>query len=197
MQQFLATADSPCAAREIASTIGVPKADVNKTLYVLLKDGAVQKTSEVPPRWTRAKTPALVAAHPWLPLDAASPLVILDLGNVHCLDRLMPYVINGLISLWAYADLAYNGPKYAEAGVGNYFYFQSNDASKNAADTKMIWDVALHCEEVRKGSSPDGASKIYVLTLDQGFRALAGLARDCGVQLEFVTSFEALRDVVE
>jgi hypothetical protein len=121
--------------------------------------------------------------------DATSIVVIVDLGNVHdCLKRLLPLVEARRFRVRAYADLQYNGfgvnPPH-EAGL--FSVFQATSPHKNAADTKLIWDVALLCK------ASESPLRIIVATKDNGFRHLQELAQGAGHSLSFAQDWRSLQ----
>jgi hypothetical protein len=120
--------------------------------------------------------------------DGASTVVIVDLGNVHdCLQRVLPLAEARRLRVRAYADLQYNGfgvnpPLQAQLCS----VFRAASPHKNAADTKLIWDVALLC-----ALSP-GPLRLLVATKDNGFRHLQELAESAGHALIFAQDWPSL-----
>jgi hypothetical protein len=124
--------------------------------------------------------------------DGASIVVIVDLGNVHdCLQCLLPLVEARRLRVRAYADLQYNGfgvNPPLEAHLCSVF--RAASPHKNAADTKLIWDVALLC-----ALSP-GPLRLLVATKDNGFRHLQELAESAGHELAFAQDWPSLQKLL-
>lgn len=133
--------------------------------------------------------PAEVAA-----AGTQKPLVVVDLGNVHdCLQKLVPLAESGCVDVWAYADLHYNGfgvqPPLASGAVR---VMQARVTHKNAADTKLVWDLARLCCE-------DTAVKrtVFIVTKDNGFRHLQELAAELGHLFIFSENWETFKAAFE
>ena len=123
------------------------------------------------------------------------PLIIVDLGNVHdCLQRLIPLAEAGVVDVWAYADLHYNGfgvqPPLASHKVRLH---QARVAHKNAADTRLIWDVALFCKE----TVTEKKKNIFIVTKDNGFRHLQELVTEKGHKVAFCENWTSLKLAME
>jgi len=185
-------ADSKMTARALAKTLGTSKTEVNRLLYQM--DTVAKVQDGPPPVWT-LKTPA--AAEAKTNEAAVCLVVIVDLGNVHdVLQHLGPYVASGCIhQVWAYADLQFNGYGVKPPPDYECRVYQAQQPHPNAADNKIVWDVAVACAAV-----PAGGAQFHfvVVTKDQGFQNLADLVYESKAgTLEFVNSWEDLRNVIE
>ena len=158
--------------------------DLPDLLLGLSERGLVEKKDG---QWKRTQAPA--AREP----SAQRPLVIVDLGNVHdCLQKLVPLAEAGCMDVWAYADLHYNGfgvqPPLTSSAVR---VEQARVTHKNAADTKLIWDVALACTQAAPQKT------IFVVTKDNGFRHLQELAAEHGHRIVFCESWGSFKTAFE
>jgi len=125
----------------------------------------------------------------WRRKKAVRTVVFVDLGNVHdCLQQLLPLSHADLLEVRAYADLAFNGfGVNPPIGGPNCHVHRSASADKNAADVKLIWDVAQLCAE------PEPC-RFLVVTRDHGFRSLERLAAEAGHLLSFSQDWASLRE---
>jgi hypothetical protein len=124
---------------------------------------------------------------------------VVDLGNVHdCLRPLLPHAAAGLLTVAAYADMAYNGFGVCPPVAGrNVSVFQADTSDKNSADVQMIFDIALLSSD-RRTRRPDEPLHIIVASKDLGFRSLQRLVeRHDAHRLTFVTNWSALRLYIE
>jgi len=136
--------DHGATALELAKHMLSSRADMNRILYQLEREGRVSKTEGSPPRWFRTKTsPSAVL---WSSDQAGHRLhIAIDLGNSH---DILPKVIDGAskgrYTVSAYADFAYNGygvnpPVTAE----NVSVFAAPVMMKQLADAQLLWDMCL------------------------------------------------------
>jgi hypothetical protein len=107
---------------------------------------------------------------------------------------LVPYAQRGLLTVAAYADLAFAGygvvpPLHAK----NVTVFQADTPDKNSADVQIIWDISRLTQQ-RANSS----LQLYVASKDLGFRRLQHLVNAHATHnLVFVTSWRDLRVHIE
>lgn len=165
--------------QQLAAASSIAITDLSEQLVALSEKGLVERRDG---RWKRVEAGISHATNP------ATPLVIVDLGNVHdCLQRLAPLAEAECVEVWAYADLHYNGfgiqPPLRSKGVR---VEQARVTHKNAADTKLIWDLALFC----KSSAP---RTIFIATKDNGFRHLQELAEQLGHRVVFCENWASFK----
>lgn len=175
--------------QELARATGVPRRALNRALYGMAEEGWVSREATVPPVWTLRDEGAASSGESKKARVSEVPLVIVDLGNMHCLDKLVPLAAADLVEVWAYADQAFAGygVRPSVAGARNVTLKQADSPHRNAADVQLIWDVARLAQK----------RSILVASKDLGFRHLEQLARDAGHELEFFTTWEDLRDCIE
>ena len=164
------------SAREIARVTGIEKSNVNTILYTLSN---VTKNDDLPPVWY-VKTPQDATD------QQSKLLIIFDLGNCHFLQSAVKYVEAGMVDIWAYADMQYNGPGVHPAYEG-VTVKRASVPHRNAADIMLVWDLALL-------SSP---RDIIIASKDQGFRSVKELAAGHNHNVTFVSTVEELRNLVE
>ncbi len=164
----------------IAKRLGyTTKAAVNPILYTLLKDGEIEcdKTSN-PPLW-RKISPNKNITNQILESDNDDEriMIIVDLGNCHdVLKNINNLVDNKTIYAKAYADRAFNG--YGIKPVPDnplIEVYKAMSDHKNAADTRMIWDLAVLFHD-SKGIN----WTVYVCSKDSGFCELKTLFESNG-----------------
>lgn len=156
---------------------------IEEALLALVYDDAVQ---HIPPNLWR-----LSPVSPVSPGSQREIHVLVDLGNVHCcLQRLVPLAREGLLTVRAYADLAYSGygvvPPLQEPNVEVH---QALTPDRNSADVELIWQLSRLSAQARADRR---RLDVYVCTRDLGFQRLRVLAEQDGHRLVFVTSFVAL-----
>lgn len=108
--------------------------------------------------------------------DKSDIALFVDLGNVH---DIVPYYSsrNPGFPIFAYADLAFNGAGVREEPPEWIQVWQSQVSHRNAADIKLVWDVATLCQE--KKMEP---LHVVIATKDQGFRSLESLVQTWHMQ---------------
>ena len=150
-----------CRPIDLAKMTGLTKKIVNNALYQHLKDGKVVRVQLIPPLWNVPLKPSKKTSEDpnnknnrplasfRSPAHKPEILVFIDLGNVH--DCLVPATELAVvyaktyghnmshIRVQAYADRAYNG---SECQTHANYIWRASDASKHAADVKMVMDVA-------------------------------------------------------
>lgn len=184
---------------------GFSKADVNIALRLLQKQGLASCSPDVPPLWSATQTSSVEAARGFRDLERGgtappSTHCVIDLGNVHdCLKNLEPYAAKGLVSVAAYADIAFAGYGMSPKVSGPHLeVFQADTPDKNSADVQIVWDV---CQlTTRRGNErPCEELHILVATKDLGFLRLKNLVEGRGFphRLTFVMNWETLRVFVE
>ena len=161
---------------EVATQAQIHSVDVAVALQALRSMGVVESQGGL---WRRCAAPQQVA----------DVVVVVDLGNVHdCLQKIAPLAEAGQLQVLAYADLQYNGvginPPFEVAGCT---VFKATSPHKNAADTKMIWDIAQLC------ASSERPRRLLVTTKDNGFRYLRDLVEGSGHALSFAHDWASLR----
>jgi hypothetical protein len=160
---------------ELAQLARVPSVDVSAALQELRQSGLVEAQAGL---WRCCAV-----------RDSKDVVVVVDLGNVHdCLQKIAPLAEAGELQVRAYADLQYNGfgvnPPFESPGCT---VFKAASPHKNAADTKIIWDVSQLC------SVSPRPLRILVVTKDNGFRHLRELAEHAGHSLSFAQDWTTLR----
>lgn len=160
-------------ARLLARATSLPKSTINSILYRLHREKAVFKIDGTPPLWV-------------LPPRSPVTYVLIDLGNVHdALEPAIGYLEEGVIhSVCAYADKQYNGP-----GHDSTYTWTALSTKKNAADVKIVWDIAQF------GSRADVPTRVLVVTKDKGFLSLEDVAtrENEHLTVRFVETVDALR----
>jgi hypothetical protein len=124
---------------------------------------------------------------PWERSMEHRTYVFIDLGNVHdCLYKITSLAEAGELHICAYADLHYNGPGVnPPVNCRGVSVFKATSHHKNAADTKMIWDIARLCCSSK-------TLRILVVTKDNGFRYLQELSHAAGHELAFANDWPSL-----
>jgi len=188
---ILSLQDKPRPAKEIYANLvleGVShtftRTDINRILYKLSEEGKVSSTTDLPALWS-------------LPSESkesvSKPVVMIDLGNVHdILQKIEPYSKKGLVNVYAFCDLAYNGFGVKTKVDPSITVFQATTPDRNAADLHMIWKIAEICIYNKYPGSD-----ILILTRDQGFRTLETITKQYGYKVSFLTSWEELRNFIE
>jgi hypothetical protein len=178
----------PQTARQIARNTGVEKLLVNRCLYRRLEEKKrVTRNASEPPVWTSTETPTPEKK------EAATRLILcVDLGNVHdVLKNAEPYAKLGTLELRGYADKNFNGygvtPKSPVQGV---LVWQSTRQVKNAAETRMQWDIS-------RLASSEKMIHFLVATKDAGFMLLEDLVAETGHKLTFVRDWTEVREYIE
>ena len=169
---------------------------VNRALYDMEGENQNSRTriSRIdghPPHWRleeagRSCSPIAVRPEP-------CTIVVIDLGNCHFLREVEPYGGGGNIMIWAYADAFYNGygvnPPCVKDGV---CVVRCNERSKNAADVRMVWDLAQYVQSCVE------PTRIILATKDNGFQNLKNLVEQSAVHsLTFVKDLQELRFEIE
>lgn len=180
-------------ALNLSRKLHCTKKEVNRELYKLETEGIVYRGISLPPLW-RLSMDREEEEKEKQDTSNKKVIVIVDLGNIHnVLQELEPYIKSNCIQeVWAYADKQFNGygvnPK---PSLPRCTVWQASQPRSNAADNKIVWDVALACQT----SNP---IHFIVVTKDQGFSNIKELAEKDGVHtLEFANSWEELRNVIE
>lgn len=175
--------DDWLSLQELCDLAEASALDVSEELQALASEGLA--LGDGCGRWRRSGVAPAQDAAPKV------PIVIVDLGNVHdCLKKLLPLADAGVVQVKAYADLHYNG-----FGVRppldnrNCRVIRSLTSHKNAADTKLVWDVACLCSD---NPSP---LQIYIITKDNGFRHLQELARELGHSVAFAEDWDSFKRI--
>jgi hypothetical protein len=163
---------------ELARVACIPSVDVAASLQGLRQSGLVETADGL---WKRCTF-----------RDRQDVIVVVDLGNVHdCLQKLAPLAEAGELQVRAYADLQYNGygvnPPFESPGC---VVFRAATPHKNAADTKIIWDISRLCSLALQ------PLRILVVTKDNGFRHLRELAEESGHSLTFAQDWPSLRSLL-
>jgi hypothetical protein len=181
------------ALQQLSSQASLPLLDLPALLLDLSERGLVEQKEGL---WKRVEPqrPAQPAAAVATPEAGQKPLVIVDLGNVHdCLQKLVPLADAGCVDVRAYADLHYNGfgvqPPLASLSVR---VEQARVSHKNAADTRLVWDLALLCAD---GAA--GKRTIFIATKDNGFRHLQELAAELGHRVFFCENWGSFKAAFE
>lgn len=166
---------------ELCELTGASPLDVSEELQTLAFEGLALGDGHG--NWRRSGSAPAKDAAPRV------PIVIVDLGNVHdCLQKLLPLADAGGVQVKAYADLHYNGFGVRPAlDHRNCRVIRSLASHKNAADTKLVWDVACLCSD---NPSP---LQIYIITKDNGFRHLQELARELGHSVAFAEDWDSFK----
>ena len=175
------------------------KATVNRFLYEEKRNGSVDYAEGTPPKWRKKNTSSASVAPSSVASQENHIHCVIDLGNTHdCLQKLEPYAARNLISVAAYADLAFSGYGVSsKINVDNVQVFQADTPDKNSADVQIIWDV---CQLVShwQAKFPERSLHILVATKDLGFQRLKNLVEKHPMhKLTFVTNWESLRLYVE
>ena len=176
--------DNWLSLQELCDLAQASALEVSEELQALASEGLA--LGDGCGRWRKsgAEPAARASAHD-------KPIVIVDLGNVHdCLQKLLPLADAGGVQVTAYADLHYSGfgvrPPLENR---NCRVIRSLSSHKNAADTKLVWDVACLCSD---NPSP---LRIYIITKDNGFRHLQELARELGHSVAFAEDWDSFKRV--
>ena len=183
-------------ATEICSAFppGTEKITINRNLYALKQQGLVEYLDEKPPRWRAPQKAA-----PAQPQAGGKIHCVVDLGNTHdCLKNLEPYAASGLLTVGAYADLAFAGYGVCpHLAVRNISVFHADTPDRNSADVQIIWDICRLVEQWRR-DEPEQLFHILVATKDLGFLRLKALVERYPLhRLTFVTGWDALRLYIE
>ena len=184
------------------SLSGASKVSVNQTLYELLREGKVECTNSTPPLWRLApKTPQerLAFSTEGCQFSQENLICMIDLGNTHdCLRPLETYAAMNMLTVFAYADLAYAGygvnPRVFKDNVN---IFQADTPDKNSADVQIIWDT---CRIVQKEEERQGKRALHILiaSKDLGFLRLKHLVEKNPLhKLTFVRNWPEMRCYVE
>ena len=182
---------------------GLTKKRLNEALYALLYDEQVQKTDTIPPSWRRSvsisnkrRSTEGGGGQQEEENPRQEPLVhvVVDLGNVHCcLPKLIPYARAGLLTVAAYADMAYRGygiiPPLREPNIS---VFQATTPDKNSADVEIVWRLSR-----MSGATARGALTVFVCTKDLGFQRIKSLVEEDGHNLTFVMGWSQLKLHIE
>lgn len=193
---YLQSQKTPVTAKKVATDLKCSKPEVNRSLYELLNTNKVKRTSETPPEWSLVTTTTEEKKDP--PTTSSSSdvsVVMVDLGNVHdTLPNIEKYARQGLVRVYAFADLAFNGYGINPRCDPSIFLFQSTTPDKNAADIEMVWK----CAEISLMENPRNHSlQFYIVTRDQGFRTLGDILRRQGHEVEFVRGWDDLKMFIE
>ena len=195
IREFAKNGKKQVSALDISRHLRITKSIVNKSLYSLLADGKIQRHEEVPPLWQCSQTACEQDFTNSEDVHGQNLYVIIDLGNQHdCLQRLIPFAQNNIVTVRAYADKGYTGfgvnPSISEKNV---IIVQTQSPHRNAADTHLIWDI---CEIATQA---DISLHFVVATKDLGFQALKDKVEACPQKhcLEFVQGWNELRYYVE
>ena len=179
--------------------IAESKSEINKQLYSLKKDKILESVEGTPPKWYMREADQSIGTIP--PDCKIEPLihVVVDLGNCHdCLKQLIPYAQKGLITVSAYADIAFCGFGISPPinDTENVTVFQADTPDKNSADVQIIWDLSRLTHQQPEKSEKEMI--IIVATKDLGFRRLKNLVeQNPKHSLFFVTNWESLRIYIE
>jgi hypothetical protein len=180
----------------------VSKLQLNQLLYALKDSEQVDFTPGSPPLW-RHKPPlgASAAAASVTPAADDEPLVLvlIDLGNTHCiLQNLLPYAEQDLMEVRAYADLAFAGFGVKPSlNCKNVMVFHAKTADKNSADLQLIWDLSRYVQKLGI-EQPTRSLQVYVGTKDLQFQSLKSLVEDNPLhKLTFCTDWDTLRMHIE
>jgi hypothetical protein len=175
------------------------KLELNRVLYGMKDAGLVDFMAGSPPTWRVRRAPAPdPTSNPANP----EPLlhVVVDLGNCHdCLQNLIEYAEHDVLTVAAYADLAFAGFGVSPTPlVGrNLRVFQADTPDKNGADVQIIWDISRLVDHVHS-QEPSRRMHIVVATKDLGFQRLKALVEANPLhKLTFVTNWATLRLHVE
>lgn len=178
-------------------SIDIEKIKLNELLHQMKKDRVVICNAEIPPTWQ------LVVVDPY-PRDenrSSPPIIhcVIDLGNTHdCLQNLLPYAQRGILSVCAYADMAFRGYGISPSiSIANVQVFQADTPDKNSADVQIIWDICRFVERLEQ-ECPERQCFIYIATKDLGFMRVKHLVeRNSKHTVTFVTNWQALRMYIE
>ena len=193
------------SSADLSEALAFTRQDVNAALYSLEEEGLVRRDAGAPPLWraeasalARAPRPGGLAGEGGVGDAVAELVVFVDLGNVHdCLQPLLPYARRGLLTIRAYADRTFRGfgvNPSLERELGCRV-IQAAGAHRNAADSILVWDMAILCERARLASR---RLRFLVASKDQGFLAVADLARASGGhEVVFCQDWRDLRVHVE
>lgn len=181
-------------------SISPDKLAVNKVLYSMKEAGIVRCTTDTPPIWQLIR-PAAEAEMADVEAACPPPLThcVVDLGNTHdCLPNLLPYAARGLLTVSAYADMAFRGYGISPSvSVENVCVYQSDTPHKNSADVQIVWDICRLVEKLER-ESPARRCHIYIATKDMGFMRLKALVeRNKLHSITFVTNWQTLRMHIE
>jgi hypothetical protein len=185
------TPDKSLTSTQIASVTNYSKREINVALTQLQQSGRVRTViNSFPTEWMLYNPQAQVAV---AEVESKQiPIVMVDLGNVHdTLDKLCRYADQGIVKVYAFADMAFNGYGINPRPPTSIEVFQSDSPDKNAADIEMI----AKCVELSL-NSPDPLD-FYIVTKDQGFRRLSNVVKRQGHSMTFVTNWEGLRMFIE
>ena len=181
------------------------KLAVNRVLYSMKEAAKVKCNTDTPPVWQIVQTAsdAEVADVEVADVEAAFPPplthCIVDLGNTHdCLQNLLPYAARGLLTVSAYADMAFRGYGISPSvSADNVRVYQSDTPDKNSADVQIVWDICRLVEKLERENSARRCH-IYIATKDMGFMRVKGLVeRNRLHSVTFVTNWQALRMHIE
>ena len=176
------------------------KSEINRQLYMLKSQQILYSTDSVPPKWhiiSHGKDPSENKKS-----NEIEPLlhVIVDLGNCHdCLQNLISYAEKDLITVAAYADMAYSGFGVVPPlqNIKNLEVFQSQTSDKNSADVQLIWDLSRLVQRIAQ-EKPGRKLIIIVATKDLGFRSLQKIVQqNPDYTLIFVSNWESMRLHIE
>lgn len=186
----LKTHPGGASAKQLADQIGVARTDVNHALYIDLKT-QVNKSETTPPIWSVAGLTEnkVTGSEP-------SRYVLVDLGNVHdCLEPLAKYAIKDpTLIVEAYADIGFKGYGVSPPVPYPAKVFVSTAPDKNAADVKLIWNVALRAAELaHKGQM----AHFIFATKDKGFQSVKAELEQLGHKADFVRDWSELRIFIE
>jgi len=175
------------------------KLELNRCLYNLKETGVLEYLAGTPPLWRLSPAkPSPDMGHSKAAEELETVLhVVVDLGNVHCcLQHLVEYARAGLLTVSAYADLAYSGYGVSPPlEATNVRVYQSDTADKNSADVQIIWDVSRLLQRAELQSQK---LQILVATKDLGFQRLKALVEESGDHsLVFVTNWSTLKLHIE
>lgn len=155
------------------------KSEINRALYALHKENEVCRVESTPPLWYVARSDVILGGN-------GNTMVYVDLGTVHdCLEHLMPYRDQGLVSVVAFADHGYSG-----YGKDLPCVRISEQPSKAFADVGMIWTIAEQC------ITQQGLS-VYIVSKDKQFGGLVPCILETGNTVKVVSSWEELREFIE
>ena len=174
----------------------IERSEVNRVLYVLQQKNLLLCTVGTPPMWKLVTA----TSQPQTPENPEIIHCVIDLGNVHdCLQHVQRYANAGMLTVDAYADLAYNGFGVAprverNAGVR---VFRADTPDRNSADVQIIWDLSRYVSNLLE-TKPESRLHIIVATKDMGFRRLKALVDEArNHRLTFVTDWPSLRLHIE
>ena len=202
LKSFSAGYTSTQILEELSSSYEVQpgKLAVNQVLYAMKEKGGTTCTNDAPPIW---QLPHSKEEEEVSNVAATAPRVlthcIVDLGNTHdCLQNLLPYAARGVMTVGAYADMAFRGYGISPSvSVENVMVYQADTPDKNSADVQIVWDICRLVDKLER-EFPLSRCNIYIATKDMGFMRVKNLVERNKVHtVTFVTNWQALRMHIE